>query len=694
MSITEVANVRSFALVGHGGDGKTTLADSTAMAAGVINRLGSVEQGTSFMNYLAEEKHRRITISASICSFDHDGTHLNLIDVPGDANFAGELVGALEAVDLAVLVVSAADGIKVGTEKAWKLAEERGLAVAAVANKCDHDAADLDRTAAALEQAFGMRVVKLHLPLGSGAGYRGFVDLVARKAHVFADDSGKAQLVDVPADLAAAVDVARMALQEAVAEGDDAMVEKYLEQGELSDEEITATLRKGIRERKLLPLLSAAAVKNIGGAELLAVAVRYFPSPAEGRARSARKGESEESVAASATAPLRALVWKSVADRYTGMLSVLRVCSGTLRAEAGIANARTGNRERVGKLLELRGEHAVDVKEVGPGGIVAVAKLKDTHTGDTLCDEKHVAALVAAAAPRGVISFAIEAGNKGEDDKVFEALNRLVQEDWSLRLARDARTGEFLLTGLGQLHIEVTLEKLRRLFKVDVRLKPPKVPYFETISGRASNVEGKLKKQSGGRGQFGVCYLSVEPGPRGSGVDFLDEIVGGSIPRNFIPAVEEGVRTTCERGVLAGYPLTDIKIHCIDGKYHDVDSSEQAFKTAGSMGLKAAVAQARPTLLEPIMAVEIAVPDDHVGDIMGNLNSRRGRVSGVDTKGHTQLIRAQVPMSEMLSYASDLTSMTGGKGSFTMEFAHYEEMPAPLRERVIAAAHKDTQAED
>jgi elongation factor G len=694
MSITEVASVRSFALIGHGGDGKTTLADSAVMAAGIANRLGSVEQGTSFMNYLPEEKHRRITISASICSFDHDGTHFNLLDAPGDANFAGELVGALEAVDLAVLVVSAADGIKVGTEKAWKLAEERGLAVAAVANKCDHDAADLDRTARALEEAFGVRVVKLHLPVGAGAGYKGFVDLVGRKAHLFGDDSGRAQVGEVPGELADAVGAARMSMMEAVAEGDDAMVEKYLEQGELSDEEIVATLRKGIRERKLVPLLSAAATRNVGGAELLATAARYFPNPAEGRARATRKDAGEETVVAEPGAPLRALVWKSVADRYTGMLSVLRVCSGTLRAEATITNARTGTRERVGKLLELRGEATVDAKEVGPGGIVAVAKLKDTRTGDTLCDDKHVAALVSAPPPRGVISFAIEAGNKGDEDKVFEALNRLVQEDWSLRLARDERTGEFLLTGLGQLHIEVTLEKLRRLFKVDVKLKPPKVPYLETITGRAQNVEGKLKKQSGGRGQFGVCYLSIEPGPRGSGVAFLDEIVGGAIPRNFIPAVEEGVRSTCERGVLAGYPLTDIKIHCIDGKYHDVDSSEQAFKMAGSLGIKAAVAQAKPTLLEPIMAVEIAVPDDHVGDIMGNLNGRRGRVSGVDTRGHTQMIRAQVPMSEMLTYASDLTSMTGGKGSFTMEFSHYEEMPAQLRERVIAAAHKDTQAED
>jgi elongation factor G len=686
--MTEVAAIRTFALVGHGGDGKTTLADSAVMAAGIANRLGSVEQGTSFMNWLPEEKHRRITISAGICSLEAEGAHMHLIDTPGDANFAGELFASLDAADHAVLVVSAADGIKVGGEKAWRLAQERGVSASVVANKLDNDNADFDACAHALEQALGSRVVRLHLPIGKGAGFKGYVDLVSQRAFVHGDDSGRATPSDVPADLADAVLEARMAMIEAIAEADDAMVEKYLEQGELSDEEIVATLRKGIRERTLVPLLAAAATRNIGGAALLSVAARFFPSPAEGPRRVAHKNDTEEALAADPAAPLRALVWKSVADRYTGMLSVLRVVSGTLRADQTIANARTGSKERVSKLLELRGETTHDVKEAGPGAIVALAKLRDTHTGDTLAEERNPARIAAAPPPRGVISFAVEAANKEAEDKVFEALNRLVEEDHSLRLARDERTGEFLLTGLGQLHIEVALERARRMFKVDVKLKPPKVPYFETITGRAENVEGKLKKQSGGRGQFGVCYLTVEHGPRGSGVEFLDEIVGGAIPRNFIPAVEKGVRETCERGVLAGYPLTDIRVHCIDGKYHDVDSSEQAFKTAGSLGIKAAVMAAKPTLLEPIMTVEVSVPDENVGDIMGNLNSRRGRVSGVDSKGNAQVIRAHVPMSEMLTYASDLVSMTGGKGSFSMELSHYEEVPAQIRERIIAAAQR------
>ncbi|MGH7289941.1 MAG: elongation factor G, partial [Myxococcota bacterium] len=393
-------------------------------------------------------------------------------------------------------------------------------------------------------------------------------------------------------------------------------------------------------------------------------------------------------------APVAALVWKSVADRYAGMLSIFRVFSGTLRKDMTLLNPRTGVRERIGKILRLHGEQTEEVNEVLPGQIAAIPKLKDTHTGDTLCDERHAVQILADAPPRGIISFAVEAENKGEEDKVFEALHRLVEEDRSLTLKRDERTGEFLLQGLGQLHIEVALEKVARLFHVKIKLKPPKVPYLETVKGRAENVEGKLKKQSGGRGQFGVCYLTVEPGERGSGVTFLDEIVGGSIPRQFIPAVEKGVRETCERGVIAGFHLTDIRVAVIDGKYHTVDSSEQAFKIAGSMALRAAVNQAKPILLEPIMALSVVVPDIFVGDVMGNLNSRRGRVSGVEARGHAEIVKAHVPMAEVLTYASDLTSMTGGQGSFDMEFSHYEEMPAASQDKIVAEAAKHRHAEE
>jgi elongation factor G len=687
MTAIDASKTRTFALIGHAGDGKTTLADSIVMAAGVTNRLGSVDQGTSFMNYLPEEKTRRLSISTSICSFERDGFAFTVLDAPGDANFTGEMRGALAASDCAVLVLSAQDGPKLGTTRAYQQARAMGAAVVAIANKADAERADFDAAAAKLEEAFSVRVVKLHLPLHQGLEYDGYVDLLTNRAHVYdRDGSGKVQIGAVPADLADAVEAARTEMVEAAAEGDDAILEKYLEQGEISEEEIRAALHKGVREGKIIPLLSGAGQRNIGGATILALAQWLFPGPGETAQRKGRVKEEERELAPDPTAHLAAYVFKSIADRYAGMLSVCRVVSGTLRADSSIANARTGTKERITKLLRLSGEHTEDVKEVGPGQLVAIPKLKDTRTGDSLCDDKHPISILGPEAPRGVISFAVEAANKGEEDKVFDALHRLVEEDQSLHLGRDERTGEFLLSGLGQLHIEVTLEKLRRMFKVDMKLKPPRVPYRETVRGRAENVEGKLKKQSGGRGQFGVCYLTVEPGARGSGVQFVDEIVGGSIPRQFIPAVEKGVIDTCKLGVVAGYPVTDIVIRCTDGKYHAVDSSEMAFKTAGSLGLKAAFQLAKPTLLEPIMNMHITIPDEFTGDVMGNLNSRRGRVSGVDAQGTLQTVSAHVPMSEVLTYASDLTSITGGQGSFTMEFSHYEEVPKEVQERIIAEA--------
>jgi elongation factor G len=555
--MSDVIRTRNFALIGHGGDGKTTLADSLAMAAGVVNRFGSVEDGTSFMNYLPEEKARRITISASVCSFEKDGVRVCAVDTPGDSNFAGELVGALQAVDHAVLVVASGEDVKVGTDKAFKLARDSHTSLTAVANKMDHEAADFEVTAANLEKDLGIRVVKLHLPIGSGVEYRGYVDLITRKAHVYrGDGSGAAEVGPVPDDLADAVEEARMAMVEAVAEGDDSILEKYLEEGELSEDEIETTLRKGTRDGVLMPLISAAADRNIGGRALLELATRFFPSPADAPPRAAKKGDEEIELTPDAGAAFAAAIFKSVADRYAGVLSLLRVYSGTLRSDMTVLNPRTGTKERIGKILRLVGEETQEIKEVGPGEIAALAKLKDTHSGDTLSEDKNAVEITMAPPPTGVISFAVSAATKGDEDKIFESLNRLVEEDPTLGLGRDDRTGEFLLTGLGQLHIEVTLEKLRRLFGVEVSLKPPKVPYLETVMGRVDHVEGKLKKQSGGRGQFGVCYLTLEPGERGTGIVFLDEIVGGSIPRNFIPAVEKGIRETCRQGVVAGFPMT------------------------------------------------------------------------------------------------------------------------------------------
>ena len=693
MGSADTSRSINFALIGHAGDGKTTLADSLLVAAGVINRLGRVDDGTSFMNWLPEEKHRRASISTSICSFRWDEAEFTMLDAPGDANFAGEMRGAIAASDNAVLVLNAQDGVRVGTERAYHYAREHGLGLAAVANKMDLERADYDACAKQLEEAFAVRVVKLHLPIGRGVGFRGFVNLLTGLAHHL-DANGKLVTDEPPAELSAEIAAARLAMVEAVAEADDALLERYLEEGEISEDEIFTTLRKGVADDSLLPLLCSASARNIGGMALLIAADRIFPTAREATPRRGRSGESEVVLAADPAAPVAALVWKSVADRYAGMLSIFRVYSGTLRKDATLLNPRTGARERVGKLLRLHGEQTEEVTEVLPGQIAAIPKLKDTHTGDTLCEERHPLRIDSDPPPHGIISFAVAAENKGEEDKVFEALHRMVEEDHSLSLARDERTGEFLLTGLGQLHIEVTLEKIARLFHVKVGLKPPKIPYLETLKGRAENVEGKLKKQSGGRGQFGVCNLSVEPGERGTGVVFLDEIVGGSIPRQYIPAVEKGVRETCQRGVIAGYPLTDIRVAVTDGKFHTVDSSEYAFKTAGSLALRAAVALAKPVLLEPIMTLSVVVPDSFVGDVMGNLSSRRGRVLGVEARGHAEIVKAHVPMAEVLTYASDLTSMTGGQGSFDMEFSHYEETPAAIQDRIVAEAAKVRHAEE
>lgn len=685
---------RSFALIGHGGDGKTTLADSLLLAAGAIPRLGSVEDGTSFMNWLPEERARRVTISSSIATVDHADTHLTMIDAPGDASFAGDLWSALHAVDHAVIVVSAQDGVRVGTEKAWKQARDRGLTVTAVANKMDLERADFDAVAQQLEEAFGVHIVRLHLPLGRGDSFEGYVDLLSGQAYRFPrDGSGRFTVGAPPAELGPAIDAAHLAMVEAIAEIDDAVLEKYLEQGDIGTDELLATLHEGLAHGALLPLLCASATRACGGSALLEAAERHFPSPSEAPHRLAHRGEQAIELDARDDGPLAALVFKSVSDRYAGMLSILRVVSGTLHTDMVATNARTGTRERITKILRIHGDRTEEIKEVHPGEIAAIPKLKDTRTGDTLCAEKDAIRIAVSEPPRGVISFAVKATNKGDEEKVFDALHRLVDEDPSLSLSREERTGQFMLSGLGQLHIEVSLDRLRRLYGLEVGLEPPKVPYLETIRGRAGHVEGKLKKQSGGRGQYALCYLTVEPGERGSGVTFVDEIVGGSIPRQFIPAVEKGVRETCKRGAFTGHELTDIVVRCVDGKHHPVDSSEMAFKTAASLGLKAAVSQAKPTLLEPIMHLEITVPDRCVGDVMGDLTSRRGKVSGIETRGHIEIIQAHVPMAEVLSYASDLTSMTGGQGSFSMDLARYEEVPAAIRDKIVAESSTEAQAE-
>lgn len=680
MQDVAAADTRNFALIGHAADGKTSLGEAMLWKAGALAALGNVSAGASALTTLPEEKERQgASVTPSVYGFDWQGLHLTLVDTPGDPNFQAEGRIALQALDAAVLVLSAADGAKVGTERMWRAAADLGLPVLAFANGLDRDRADFDAALASLAK-IGARPVALALPIGSGASFSGVVDLLAMRALT---DAGAGE---IPAALADAAREARAHLVEAVAECDDTLLEHYLEAGELDETEMRRGLVAGVRAAKLVPVFPGSAVKGIG-VELLLAAVRdLLPSPLEARAWTSEDGHPIEP---KPDAPFAGLVFKSVIDRFQGLLSVFRVVSGTLHADTGILDATNGGKVRVGKLHLLRGHEHVEVPEAGPGDVVAVAKLKDVHTGHALCAEKNGAKIAAIPIPRGALSYAIAARVKGDEDKLFTSLARLVEEDPTLHVDRDPHTGQFLLTGMGELHIRIAAGRLKRMFNLEIDLSRPKVPYRETITRKVENVEGKLKKQTGGKGMFGVCYLSVEPMPRGGGFEFVDEIVGGSIPRNLIPAVEKGVLEALPHGPLAGFPVVDIRVRCIDGKHHAVDSNEMAFKLAGSFGFKAATEQARPTVLEPVMEVEVAIPDEHMGDVIGDLNSRRGRVQATESRGSGAVIKAQVPMSEMLEYASVLTSLTGGKGAFHMDFSHYEDVPAALRDKIVEDARAE-----
>jgi elongation factor G len=682
MAREDVATRRSFALVGHAGDGKTSLAEGLLHAAGATAALGSVADGSSVLDHWPEEKERKHTLTSHVFSFEHEGNTLTLVDTPGDPNFQGEGQICLAALDAALVVVSAVDGVKVGTDSMWRAARRLGLPALAFVNGMDRERADLDTALASLAELEGARPIAVTLPIGEGAEFAGVVDVV-RGVAVGRDGTGP-----VPEALSARLSSAREQLTEAVAECDDGLLEKYLEEGALSEEEVAAGLLVAVRAGRLLPVLCGAAPSLLGVEPLLRAVTSWLPSPAD---RPARRGESLEGegpveLPADPDAPFTASVFKTIVDRYAGTLSLFRVWSGTVHADSQVLNASTGVRERLGKLLRIRGAEHQDVAEAGPGDVVAVAKLKEVRTGHALTSDKKGVRVPDLPIPTGALSYAIRARAKDEEDKVFSSLARLVEEDPTLHLGREASTGEFLLTGIGELHIRISIARLKRLYGVEAELHTPKVPYRETVVGRAENVEGKLKKQTGGKGMFAVCYLTVEPLPRGAGIEFVDEIVGGAIPRNLIPAVEKGIQEAVQHGPLAGFPVVDVRIRCIDGKYHSVDSNEMAFKIAGSVGFKAGVEKARPTLLEPIMDAEIAAPSESVGDILGDISGRRGRVQSSEARGSRQVIKAQVPMAEMLEYASALTSLTGGKGAFHMEFSHYEEVPAQLREKVVAEA--------
>jgi elongation factor G len=687
MSADDVIRIRSVAIVGQGGTGKTTVADALLFAAGAVNRIGRVDDGTSAFDTEPEEVRRKTSITGAVHHASWKKHELNLVDTPGYSAFLHDTRNCLAAVTGAVLVLGPTGGeVKVETEKIWAWCEELGLPRIGFVTRLDRERANLENALADLA-VLGAKPAVLHVPIGGEAEFRGVVDVLSGRAFLYQGDSGTFQEGAPPAELADAVATAREQLVEAIAEANDPLLEKYLEGTELGLDELRAGLRDATRGGRLLPVLCGAGARAIGLHPLLDAIVELLPSAADLPAWTGTNPKSGDSIERRADpgAPFSAFCFKTVVDPFAGKLSVLRVVSGRPSADLACVNTSRETRERIAHPLKLEGKKQVQASTVLPGDIIAVAKLKDTQTGDTLADEKHPVVFPLLPDAPAAISFALQPKSKADDEKVMQGLHRLMEEDTALRVHRDEQTKEFVISGTGQLHVEVAVERLKRKFGVDVELKAPKVPYKETIRGTAK-AQGKHKRQTGGHGQYGDTWIELSPLPRGGGFEFEDAIVGGVIPRNFIPAVEKGVRELLPQGLLAGYPIVDVKVKLYDGSYHDVDSSEMAFKTAAHIGFKKAFEMCRPVLLEPIMTIAVTVPEEHMGDVIGDLNSRRGKVLGAETKGHSQVIRAHVPMAEVLRYAPDLRSMTAGRGDFQLEFSHYEEVPPHLAERVIKEA--------
>ena len=684
-----VDTIRNIALVGHGNSGKTSLAEVMLYQTGVTSRLGRVEDGNTAMDFEPEELKRNISISSGFHHFNWKKHSVTLVDTPGDQNFFTDTKFCMQAVDGAVVLIDAVDGVKVQTDQAWNFAQSLKLPCVILINKLDRERADFSRAFRDAVKSFEPKPIILHLPIGAESNFKGIVDLVAMKAYTY-DANGKATAIDIPSDMQSLVEEEREKLVENIAEADDTLLERYLEGDPISDDELKAALKKGTISRIFSPVLCASAIKAVGIDLLMDFIVNSMPSPLD---RMPKVGKdpvvgNEIERAPDPDAPFSAFVFKTVADPYAGRLSIFRVMSGKLGADGNFFNVNKDVKERFNQLLTIAGKEQKQVKSAGPGSIVAVAKLKETFTGNTLCDEANKIRFPFPEPLPTLITFAITTKGSGDEDKIFISLTKMLEEDSALKLERTAETKEILLSGRGQVHIEAAIEKLKRKYGVEVNLKTPKVPYRETIKKKV-RVQGRHKKQSGGHGQFGDCWIQMEPLPRGSGFEFVDAVVGGSVPRSYIPAVEKGIVEACQKGVLAGYPCVDFRATLDDGSYHAVDSSEMAFKIAGSLAFKKAVAEAKPVLLEPILSVEITTPEEFMGDIMGDLNSRRGRVLGMDSEGKYQVIKANVPMSEFLSYAPDLTSMTGGRGVYSMVFSHYDEVPALISEKLLVELNKD-----
>jgi len=685
MKVYDAANIRNVALIGHSGSGKTQLTSAALFDSGAVNRFGRVDDGTTVTDFDEEEISRKHTLSASLAYTEWNRTKINIIDTPGMANFLADARAALRVADAAITVVDAVSGVQVQTEKTWQACDELSLPRLVVVNRLDRERASLERTLRSVHAALSRTVIPIQLPVGEEKSFRGVVDLVGQKAYVFqTDGSGKFTESAIPTEMKDAVTAAREALIEMVAEADESLMEKFFEAGTLNQEQLVAGLRTATIAGKIFPLLCTSSALNVGVQPLLDASVGYLPSPADRPVRVVNPKTGEETERPfSEGGPASAFVWKTIADPFAGRITLFRVMSGVLKTDSTVHNKARDVIERLGHLVLLQGKSQTNVPELKAGDLGAVPKLKDTLTNDTLGDKADPAVFPPLKFPEPVLSYAIEPKSRGDEDKISSSMHRLEEEDPSIRYSRDPQTKELLLSGQGQLHIEVTVAKLKRRFGVDVNLKPPRIPYRETIKA-STEAHGRHKKQTGGHGQFGDCKIRVEPLPRGTDFEFVDDIFGGAIPRQFVPAIEKGIQDARTRGYLAGYPMVDFRVTVFDGSYHDVDSNELSFKLAGSLAFKDAMTRARPTILEPIMHVEVYAPSDFAGDLMGDLNGRRGRIGGMDTRGTTTIIKAQVPMAEMLTYEQHLTSATGGRGSYHMEFSHYEEVPGPQQAKIIA----------
>src|SRR5215469_14666371 len=688
--------IRNVGIVGHGDTGKTQLVSSLLYTAGMTPRLGKVTEGSTVTDWDDEEIARKISISTGVAHAEWqtpgqpEKTKINFLDTPGYSTFINETKASVIGADAALILVDATAGVQVVTEKVWDYATEYDQPRAFILNWMDRDLASFERALSSLEQVFGRGVVPIQLPIGAEKNFRGVIDLVTMKALIYTPDGdGKAKIEEIPADLAEEAKAAHEKLVEMVAEGEDELMNEFFEKGTLPVEDLKRGLHEEVRDKKIFPVLLSSALHNIGSDAILNFICEIFPSPsfrgkATGHKTPDHKGETVERTIADSE-PLSVCAFKTIADPFAGRITYFKVMSGVLKNDATLQNFSRNSQERFQHIQVMQGKTGTEAPDLHAGDIGAITKLKDTVTGDTLGDKNAPIFYSPARIPEPSITFAIEPKTRADEDRIGVPIHKILEEDLALRFGRDPQTKEFLLSGAGQQHIEVVVAKLRKRYHVELTLKPPKVPYRETIRGKA-DAEGKHKKQTGGHGQFGVCRIKMEPLARGTGFEFVDDIFGGAIPKNYIPSVEKGIRAAAERGYLAGYPVVDFRAVLYDGKYHDVDSSDMAFKIAGSLAFKEAMKTAKPALLEPVMNVEVYAPDQFSGDIMGDLSSRRGRISGSEARGSSVIVKAQVPFAEMLNYATTLTSMTQGRASYTMEHSHYDYVPTEIAEKVIAAA--------